>query len=463
MATTKLSDLTAATSLTDSDILHLRTVGAIDKKITWQNLKLSLGTIKVVSDANYTILDNDGFRAFFFDLLVTSRTLTLPTASANAGRMAYVKLRTVTNAGSAVTLTIDGEGTETIDGLLTHVLLKEGDWVVLFCDGFNWHIKARSEVALLKKIGLMATRELHLESLAQNNTMNGGAWSPSLHRFAVVSQDGTNRCQTSEDGVNWTVRSMPGTTVWYGVCWSAEKNLFVAATSDGTWCCATSPDGITWTGRNQPTTWSNWQRVAYSPKLDLFCMVSFNGLCCTSPDGITWTNRTLAAADQMKGLLWVGDGIDLFVACSDSGTSGRVQTSPDGINWTKRSTDGDDWSDIAYSPELHLIVVSGGDTGFPPSMTTSPDGITWTTRVPPGAANVKYISIEWSPEYGLFLAAPNSAVAGADWVVSEDGINWYERGNPQGSTSWRVMMWAPELMAFVCVAIDGASRVALSR
>ena len=36
---TKLSDLTASTLMADADIMHLRTVGAIDKKITYKDIR----------------------------------------------------------------------------------------------------------------------------------------------------------------------------------------------------------------------------------------------------------------------------------------------------------------------------------------------------------------------------------------------------------------------------------------
>ena len=58
MADYKLSELTEKTTFADTDIMHLRTVGAIDQKITWANILKKIietiepvGTIKIF-DAN---------------------------------------------------------------------------------------------------------------------------------------------------------------------------------------------------------------------------------------------------------------------------------------------------------------------------------------------------------------------------------------------------------------------------
>ena len=64
----------------------------------------------------------------------TSATITLPLASTNSGRIITVKK---INSGA---VTIDGNGTETIDGALTKSLAALYDALRLICDGSNWHI-----------------------------------------------------------------------------------------------------------------------------------------------------------------------------------------------------------------------------------------------------------------------------------------------------------------------------------
>lgn len=66
-------------------------------------------------------------------------TLTLPTAVGNTGKSFYIKR---TNA-SANALTIDGDGTETIDGATTVILRHTNDWIRIVSDGANWSIVSR--------------------------------------------------------------------------------------------------------------------------------------------------------------------------------------------------------------------------------------------------------------------------------------------------------------------------------
>jgi hypothetical protein len=63
-------------------------------------------------------------------------TLTLYAASGNAGRTLKVKK----TSSDTNTLTIDGNGAETIDGSVTYVMSMQYEEVDLICDGSNWHI-----------------------------------------------------------------------------------------------------------------------------------------------------------------------------------------------------------------------------------------------------------------------------------------------------------------------------------
>lgn len=61
-------------------------------------------------------------------------TVTLPTAVGNAGRLIAFRMDTVLTR----LVTLDGNGTETIDGLLTRVMWS-GENCVLISDGTEWH------------------------------------------------------------------------------------------------------------------------------------------------------------------------------------------------------------------------------------------------------------------------------------------------------------------------------------
>jgi hypothetical protein len=47
---------------------------------------------------------------------------------------------TIKRTGATGTITIDGDGTETIDGALTATLTTQYESLTLLCDGSNWHI-----------------------------------------------------------------------------------------------------------------------------------------------------------------------------------------------------------------------------------------------------------------------------------------------------------------------------------
>ena len=93
--------------------------------------------IKAAGDADYTVLDADGFGVVTCAPAgSTSRTITLPTASDNTDRKICIK-RTTANTGKVI---IDGEGAETIDGSTTYTLHDIYQSVTLVCDGTGWNV-----------------------------------------------------------------------------------------------------------------------------------------------------------------------------------------------------------------------------------------------------------------------------------------------------------------------------------
>ena len=86
--------------------------------------------------ASYTITDSDGVAVILMTTASTDRTVTLPTAADNTGRMITIKK---VDSGTGM-VTIDGEGSETIDGETTLDLYQQYNSVSLICDGTGWHI-----------------------------------------------------------------------------------------------------------------------------------------------------------------------------------------------------------------------------------------------------------------------------------------------------------------------------------
>ena len=102
-----------------------------------------------MGDANYTILDTDGYRFFRTNStnLTADRTATLPTASANTGRRLLFKK----NDTSPFAFIIDGEGGELIDGETTVSLYSTGASLEVESDGDEWFVVASHRNARVSK------------------------------------------------------------------------------------------------------------------------------------------------------------------------------------------------------------------------------------------------------------------------------------------------------------------------
>jgi hypothetical protein len=80
-----------------------------------------------LDDTHYTVLSN---------ATGGSTTLTLPTASTVTGRIYHIKK----SDPSANTVTVDGSGSETIDGGTTAVITTQYECITIQCDGSEWWI-----------------------------------------------------------------------------------------------------------------------------------------------------------------------------------------------------------------------------------------------------------------------------------------------------------------------------------
>lgn len=93
------------------------------------------GTVSAKS-ADYTVLDTDNIGAILMTTGAANKTVTLPTAADNAGR-----ILTVTKVDSAAGgCILDGEGSETINGATTLTLSFQYESATIECDGTGWYI-----------------------------------------------------------------------------------------------------------------------------------------------------------------------------------------------------------------------------------------------------------------------------------------------------------------------------------
>lgn len=102
-------------------------------------LNAKTGGSATAKSADYTVTDTDGIYTVLMTTSSTNRTVTLPTASDNSGRVISVK-KVDTGTGKC---TVDGEGSETIDGATTFDLVDQDDYVTMQCDGTGWNIIAK--------------------------------------------------------------------------------------------------------------------------------------------------------------------------------------------------------------------------------------------------------------------------------------------------------------------------------
>ena len=197
------------------------------------------------------------------------------------------------------------------------------------------------------------------------------------------------------------------------------ETLVSASVTSGQAIPQTSPDGVTWTARVSPFTSIGTSATfcpsAYSPSLDRFVMFSTSASAtqvATSDDGgVTWTIRTAAATTRTILVVRWCPVRSLFVA--PCGNTAEVHTSPDGITWTAQAITGTGWRDVAVGgPLLVAVAATTTPTG---AIATSPDGVTWTTVTEP---NPIYSALYHQGVY-LIGGQRDSEV----WR-SQDGLEW---------------------------------------
>src|SRR5690606_24484323 len=182
---------------------------------------------------------------------------------------------------------------------------------------------------------------------------------------AVSSSGGLKPIMTSPDRLEWTSRPIPGgeaTITWADIVYGNGR--FVAVASSAYTLArttTTSEDGITWT-MNPATAQISWYGVTYGN--GVFVAVARSGMTgvdrvMTSEDGMTWTPRAAAVNNEWRSVTF-GDG--LFVAVSTTGVGNRVMTSEDGITWTSRISAADNnWNGVTYGNGTFVAVGSSGN------------------------------------------------------------------------------------------------------
>jgi hypothetical protein len=212
-------------------------------------------------------------------------------------------------------------------------------------------------------------------------TFSSICWSPELGIFVAVGEDiyATYKACTSTDGINWIGATSTGEMwlKWGSVCWAPELGLFVATGIE--WQntntkVMTSNDGYNWTLRTVPTTaeYPSWVSVCWSPQLGIFVTVASNGggsnaNIMTSTNGIDWIIRGNNNGVSYRNVSWCAE-LGLFLITQTSG-GGSYLYSRNGIDWIEiyeNISETGEWSSfnaysVVRSPELGIFVAVGGN------------------------------------------------------------------------------------------------------
>jgi hypothetical protein len=134
-----------ATYQTGNIYITYKIVRSYNNAAFWNTMRTDLDTVLgelglvkelTYSDSPYTIGDTDGFNRFLIDSSNGEITITLPTFADNSDKEYFF-----TQVATGGKITIDGEGTETINGKQSLYLQSDGDNLHITANGTEWRIK----------------------------------------------------------------------------------------------------------------------------------------------------------------------------------------------------------------------------------------------------------------------------------------------------------------------------------
>ena len=206
-------------------------------------------------------------------------------------------------------------------------------------------------------------------TLSGGHGWSGICWSPERREFCAISTFPS--AATSKDGENWSISSTGLSGIYSDICWSPALKLYFAVHASGT-TVSFSRDAVIWdfVANAWPTT-PGTPKIAWSPKLNLFCMCSgtFGHSLRISSNGKNWISVTppptlnTGGFSQIKWLPYLG--VFALVPKDVQGVaSNLVQhlwTSENGYTWklsvTSRDAISQVYAGVAEAPELGAVLV----------------------------------------------------------------------------------------------------------
>jgi hypothetical protein len=158
--------------------------------------------------ANYTITDTDDITFFIGKAASTGAVVfTLPTATDNTNRV----ITFINGASSGGTVTIDGEGSETINGIVSIYLDEQYQQNTIICDGTEWFVagsimQATSDQSYMGGFHLIDEEDRNTNWDVNDTSVGDSAGSAETANFSASVATGTTmiwayvRVETNDTG-----------------------------------------------------------------------------------------------------------------------------------------------------------------------------------------------------------------------------------------------------------------------
>jgi hypothetical protein len=156
--------------------------------------------------ADYPVTDTDGVSVILMTRGASNRTITLPTAADNSGRQIDI---IIVDDNTGI-VTIDGEGSETINGATTIKMAEQYEEVSLICNGTAWFVTrdnrtmvstaysssstSLTDSTVTKVTGIVADRDRYGMWSASNDQFTipeAGWWEIGSTLYPYISHDTT--------------------------------------------------------------------------------------------------------------------------------------------------------------------------------------------------------------------------------------------------------------------------------
>jgi len=207
------------------------------------------------------------------------------------------------------------------------------------------------------------------------STVSGAPYQWVMIGFDNSTNTSLIMTSTTTDGSSWTSRTSPfgnSSSTW-GVSVATDGNNNYVAVGNGG-LLATSTGGVTWTLRTSSFGTDDIKGIGYGND-GYWVAVGDNGKLATSTDMVTWNQRVSGTTNNLVSAKW-GNGLWII-----GGASGFLATSSDPTagTFTSRSSTLSNYVYTYYWPTVG-IWVAGSDSGTTGSMASSTNGTTWTSR-----------------------------------------------------------------------------------